>query len=220
MALILRTPLFSDIKRQLPKRGLAEPAIDVLQPPVAEPDSGHEEIELRLAGIRAEAATIGYQDGFAQGERDAARGSDERLANLDKLAASMRAQLSKGLAEIEDTAVAIAFEACCKLLGDSLTNRAAIAERVALLLGQVRNSANLVVRVNPEDLLELGPLASFGADQVADLKWLADSGVARGDCVVETDAGSLEARLDAQLLELKQVLLAARGAAPRQEADA
>jgi flagellar assembly protein FliH len=220
MAVILRAPLLADDTRALPMQRRENAfGADGNMPPRT--DAGTQadgyaagyargEQDARLDAVRA--GEQGFQQGLSEGRRQAELELQARLNELGRLAASLQRQLDAGLAQIESDAVALAGELTCKLLGESLLTPEGMAARVEHLLGPTRHAGQLRLRLNPADLRLLQAQNATILGQTFELSWIADDKIDRGDCVLETDGGHLESRLDAQFRELKQALLGAHSA--------
>ena len=134
-----------------------------------------------------------------------------RLAQLERVLASFETASARRVAELEDDAIALAYGAVCKLMGEQAGGAAAIADVVRQGMAQLRGSTLLAVRMNESDLRTLlgdeqGRRLQAAAPQV---KWTADPAVAAGGCLIDTTAGSLDARLDTQLASLRALWAAA-----------
>lgn len=125
----------------------------------------------------------------------------DRLRNLsDRLAAEVRAD-----------AVEVAILLARKIVEDEITMN------VDRLLGTVRSavrrlgeSRRITVRLCPEDAEALNAATNSNTTElgggVARVEIIADASFGRADCVVEGDLGSVDARLDTRLNELRRAL--------------
>lgn len=167
----------------------------------------------------AEAAReLGRQRGMREGHQagmEAAK-SDfvaefERIKSItDKLPIA----IETGIKGIEDLAVAIAFEAICKILGDAAVSLDGVQGIIRQVSQRVSAKEKLIVRLHPADykILESGGvfktmLQTQTPDQIS---WKADPDILLGGCVLETPVGDLDARLETQLENLRQTLLSSR----------
>lgn len=131
----------------------------------------------------------------------------ERLRRLDGLVNELGRQGPAALAErFAPVVVSLAVEVARKIVRQEVT------QDPALLLAWVREAAErlhgageLVVRVNPADLelLRCSGVALEGTG--LRLRWVADSAV-DGGCVVESEAGVVDASLSTQLHILRERL--------------
>jgi flagellar biosynthesis/type III secretory pathway protein FliH len=158
-----------------------------------------EEAEAERESLRAAAAEEGRSEGRAEAAGALAAASAER----DRL-----------LASAEREVVSLVLAITRKVLGRELAAReGAIADLAARALAEVRERREVTLSVNPADAPAVRgaepPLAS--ALLRARLVVREDPGVARGSAVVDTEAGRLDAGIDAQLDRLLPALLEALG---------
>ena len=80
---------------------------------------------------------------------------------------------------------------------------ALVAERVRTVLERARRAKRVRVRVHPSDLAHLE-----GAEWAAGASIEGDAELTPGDCVVETELGTLDGRVQTQLAALDEALSA------------
>jgi flagellar biosynthesis/type III secretory pathway protein FliH len=107
-------------------------------------------------------------------------------------------------------AIELATAIARTLVGDELTSRPErIAAIAAPLLSRVRRARQVALRAHPDDAatLELA-LADLRArcGVLGSLHVEADAGIARGGCVVSSDAGTLDARVETRIDALARAL--------------
>ena len=167
----------------------------------------------------------GVRQGLADAEREietrateiATRFVDERLGSvlpaLQAAAEGLADERDRWLAEWENTAVRLGISIAEKLLHRQLEVRPdAVRERLAQSLQLASGSAQVTVRLNPGDLQRLGPeardvvrsLASCGQATLT-----PDAGLSPGSAVIETGAGTIDARIETQLERIASELLQA-----------
>lgn len=108
--------------------------------------------------------------------------------------------------QIEEQAVAIAYEAVCRIVGDAAPQASAIQAIVARALAELGGKPALRVRLHPGDLatLQASPDAQVLLQGFPAVSWAADDSVSMGGCLVDSTAGTLDARLEVQLRALGQ----------------
>jgi type III secretion protein L len=98
-----------------------------------------------------------------------------------------------------------------KIIGTDLQRDPEVLLRIcATAIETVRNARELVLRVNPADAALLRAKKAELLDLIGRMKDLAvkeDPAVRAGGCVIETDAGTIDAQLHIQLEMLEAVLL-------------
>jgi flagellar assembly protein FliH len=172
-----------------------------------------------LAQFKQEAETArelgrqrGMQEGRATGTEEARREAEAELSRIRSIAGKLQGALDAGIEGLEDVAVEIAFEAVCKMLGSAAVSREGMRALVQEAAGRVAGAERVTVRLHPGDMAALqtaGALDTVLAPQQS-VHWAADKSIALGGCLIETDGGTLDARLETQVERLRAALLAAR----------
>jgi len=233
MVAIIRSPVVLSGKRRLASHagelqagapGDSKEATSAKSPPVDPGAQRAEELVEQarrsiLAQIKSEAEAArelgrqrGLAEGRAAGQEESRQAFAAELARVRSVAGKLSDVLASGIGGMEDLAVAIAFEAVCKVLGESATTAEGVRAQVRQAAAAAKNKERLVVRLHPADLSALrdaGALNSIlSAEKV--VSWVADDSIELGGCVVATDGGGLDARLETQIDRMRTTLLAAR----------
>ena len=164
-----------------------------------------EEVQSRVRKLEALATTQ---------HEEAEQQSAQRLAQLDTLLEGLQAAVSDRLAQLEPEAVAMAYDALCKLLGQRAGDERVLAALIQQAVRQLRGGTLLAVRLHPADLdaLQAHLAGQSLAERYPAVRWEADPHAERGSCTLTSDRGSLDASLATQLDRLRSVW--AEGAAP------
>jgi len=150
------------------------------------------------------------EQGLTQGRQEAESAIAQRGSELASVISSLAQAREKLLDDAEqavlDISLAIArrFIEQSALLGDELI-RKTIKEAVKM----VTEKEKVVIRVNPDDLDEVrGHLDDiiFIGDGIGRLEVRGDKQVDRGGCVVETEAGNIDARIASRFGEIDKAL--------------
>ena len=158
----------------------------------------------------------GLQEGRQSGAEESRKTFETELERIRSLADNLHGALATQIHGVEEIAVSIAFEAICRVLGESAVTRDGIAALVRQAASHAVKTDKVVVRLHPADLSALrgaGGLDAALASGMA-VSWVADDAVVLGGCILETDSGELDARLETQMDRLRSTLLAARRAKP------
>jgi len=153
-----------------------------------------EDAQTAREAIRAEAIEEGRREGLARAAAALAAAAAER---------------DRRLAAVEREVMMLALDVARKILGRELAERAgAIADLAALALREARERRDVVLRVNPADArsirAEEGRLAALLLR--APLQLREDPTVPAGAAVVDTEAGRIDAGIEAQLAALGRAL--------------
>ncbi|MER3427746.1 MAG: HrpE/YscL family type III secretion apparatus protein [Pyrinomonas sp.] len=133
------------------------------------------------------------------------------LAELHELLINARERREAAIVQAERDLLRLAVRIAEKIIGRELrTDPAAIADIVATALRHARQQEMLTVRVNPADAAlvqrERERIDPMGRARFLDV--VADPRIASGGCVIETESGTIDARLETQLRALERALLA------------
>lgn len=147
----------------------------------------------------------GYQAGYQKAVEEVEKQSQKKLAELNQLMALFSDTLDSQVEKVDEYAVEIAFSALGRIVGEQQANAVFTRAVVTEALSAVRGDSKVVVRVSQSDFEVLesiqGDLASGG--QFVDFQLVPDPRVSVGGCLIETDNGAWDARLETQLLRLK-----------------
>jgi flagellar assembly protein FliH len=210
------------------------------KPAPAATDRVFPDADASLERARQDAHAAAYGAGRAQGEKDGYEAGLKRaleraelerrtaaesnqagqqkladaLEKLQRMAEAAARQKAVFLEGAEDDMVALAFEAFCRVLGETAATPDMMRAGVANALAHWRGKAALEIHLHPEDLkwLETDENLStrFAAHAHPAIRWVASAEVAVGGCMLRSAEGALDARLDVQLEAFKTMLIQTR----------
>jgi flagellar assembly protein FliH len=168
-----------------------------------------QDAERDRAQVHGDAERRGHADGLALGEAEGREQFRLQCERVRTIATTLAHAKQTVLEEAEDLVVEIAFAALCRILGDKLVSRATVASLVEQLVKQEREPHLLTVRLCADDI---GLLQDDGEGARLDprIRLVADATITLGGCAVDSQRGTLDARLDLQLDRLRSALLLAR----------
>jgi flagellar assembly protein FliH len=189
---------------------LAQLAIEQQQQQSAQNLILQKQREAELVQAKTAAEHLGYAQGVRQGEQAAQKKLAEQLARLHTLATQIQAARQEVVNGAEDIIIDLAFTALCRMLGESLDQRAMVTGMVQQVLSQFRQQEPLVVLLHPQDLALLqAALPDLDIDP-EQTRFRADASLKMGGCMVESAVGTLDARLETRLACLREALLQVR----------
>lgn len=159
----------------------------------------------------------GYREGFAQGEKDAQQSMEDRMlgeislfrAELESVVRNIQKAADEWCKKAEESlgalSLVIAERILCTELGHSREQVAAIARDV---VQSVMEGTSVRVRVNPFDsgIVEARRNEILSAcSGIQHLEIVADPNIPAG-CVVESDSGMIDARIDSMLVRLGEAI--------------
>jgi flagellar assembly protein FliH len=190
----------------------AQPATPAVAPAPSPPDAAAAE-ERRVAAELESLRRAAHEEGLRQGRQEALRQSElsaaRQEAAMHGLARSIDEAVRAQLADLEQFALAVAFEACGTVLSQASLDGRAVADTVRRLIEPLRQSGAIRVQLHPEDLSQVSP-SLLGDPRLAahPPRFEADATLERGDCRVVTAHGQLESGLSIQLTAIRDSLIA------------
>jgi flagellar assembly protein FliH len=197
------------------------------EPPLPPPTPTREELARELGYLEgldkgygeghAKGLVEGKQAGLSQGLQEAQVHAEARMAEelqrMHTLTAGLQEAHQHLSALVEDDAIEAVFAAVVQVAGDAHTDRDGLRAVYRHALAQVRDQRELRLHAHPDDLSWLrsvGELEGLAGGSASTLQWIPDPDVTLGGCRVVSRGGELDARLDAQLMALKALLLNVR----------
>jgi flagellar biosynthesis/type III secretory pathway protein FliH len=183
----------------------------------------HAEAETIRAETYAAAFATGRREGFEQAQREheahvrelAEKKTAEQLRTvmpaLQQAAAALAAERDHWLSHWETAAIRLSVAIAEKILHAELARRPELATRIITeALQLAADSPQIRLRLHPDDLQSAGPACEDLLHSLAPQGTTAlipDPSITRGGCVVETQHGTIDARLETQLARLTAELL-------------
>jgi len=147
----------------------------------------------------SEARVRGYEEGHR-----------EWMQRLLELNAAQARQLEESRTQL----LALSIKLAEKILGRELATRPDALGDLVLeaMRGLPPQSGRVRIRVRPADLEALRAQRPRFAESIGhdEIEWVEDSAIETGGCVIESEVGIVDARLETQLRVLEQLLLESR----------
>lgn len=162
---------------------------------------------------RAEAASMlrrAREESIAIREEAREAGQREGREALAAEQEALEAARSRLLGEVEDEVIRIALEVARTVIGAAAGDGGAAVEVARRALARVRGAGPVRLRAHPDDLPALRAAASSGlhagAGSRAAIDLHPDAAVGRGGVLLETPAGTIDARVETQLAAVAAAL--------------
>ena len=183
-------------------------ALDIIEAARREATAVVQQAETERSRVFAESRAEGLRTGLTEGTEAVAQETSQLLATI-RAAAQSGQQLRDALvAGAERQVVELALEVARKILGHRARMEPELVLEMARKAMARTNYEEIVrIRVNPDQLALTGAMFAKLPDG-ADLLAEGDAGIDLGGCVVDTRAGMIDARLDTQVDQVGNVLLA------------
>jgi len=164
-----------------------------------------EEAEEFAAEIRREALTEAENlksQAFAEGTESA-------LTELERNLIESREVREKVWRETEKDLLRLAVRLAERIVGREIEkDDKTIVEIISTALQNARQQEKLTVRVNPKDLPTIEKESErFSSGRIQFIDFVADPRVASSGCLIESEVGTIDARLETQLRVLERALL-------------
>ena len=151
-----------------------------------------------------------YNKGKAEGMEQAKAELAEQAGRLKQLILSMEEGYQKLLREAELAMVDLALAIARRFVkATAVYNSDMIKETIKSAVRMATEKEKVVIRVNPADLEEVKSHQDdiiFIGDGITKLDVRPDKNIERGGCVVETEAGNIDARNETRFQELDKAL--------------
>ena len=179
-------------------------------------DDAHERAQAMIAdavargdalvdGVKAQAHRDGYAEGTAAADADMSA-MTETMRNLVDMA---RVERHKLMEDAEPELVRLAIGIAERVLHQQIAlDRGVVVEMAKVAIARLVERESVTVRVNPGDLERMREHRDefLSSGDVKNFRVIEDQRVDRGGVVVETDGGTIDARIGTQLNEAKRVL--------------
>lgn len=158
-----------------------------------------------LEEARQEGFDMGYQEGVAKGEEDMSlkeQALEEKALRLDEL-------FERSLQEIEPQVALIIKDLVEGMVGHYADDEGVILFLVKLALSEIKTYGSFIIKVAPEDFEAVTAHQSelmAGLSDKISLEILKDSALEPKACIIETEAGTVDASLNTRLESLGREL--------------
>lgn len=167
-----------------------------------------------IESLRLEAQTDGFEAGRAQGMQQARVQMEESVALLQSAALAAGKALDAESTQLSDLCSDIIVEAITKIAGPLLSTREATVGAVVQILKRVKDEGELMIKVSHADLPVLQEMQESLRRGLGGRKFVlaADDSISLGGCVVASQLGTFDGRVEVQLAGLLESIQGARTA--------
>ncbi len=171
--------------------------------------------DAREAGFAA-GQEAGYKEGYAAGHREGAAAIREELqrekAAIFDIVGECQQIRSRTIAQAERDVVVLSLAIAEKIIKKHVQNAPEETSYVVQeVVERLQQTDEGVIRVHPSVLKSLGQSRTQDGgrkgDEFAGFELVGDTSIAPGGCLVETEFGRLDARLETRMMNLSQALL-------------
>lgn len=153
----------------------------------------------------------GYEEGYALGHKEGVAAAQaamgEEMALVLQVAGECQSLRAKIIAQAERDIVVLSLAIAERIIKEKVENNPDITIKVVRdVVSRLQNAERGVVRVHPSILEAVGGSKAVMHDY-AGFELVGDASVEPGGCLVETEFGRLDARLDTRFLDTSQAIL-------------
>jgi flagellar assembly protein FliH len=167
----------------------------------------YQEVRLEREKARAE----GFAEGYQQGKQEAWREYEALIAEAQRILRSVERERVEYLEKNESVLLELACAIAERILQGHIERHADyILPIIKAALQEVQGLHQVEVRVHPDDYNTVYQSKQTLLNNLPGQNQLAiipDLGVSKGGCVIHTAYGSVDARIDSQLQEIRRILL-------------
>jgi flagellar biosynthesis/type III secretory pathway protein FliH len=163
----------------------------------------------RVTAIETEAHARGFEGGDAAGRASADASMEDMLETMRGLIDVARTERVKLLEAAEPEIVRLATDIAERILHDHIAlDPETVVGMTRQALGRLIAREKVTVRVNPADveLLRSHRQALLDGHDVENIRVVEDQRVDRGGVLLETESGTIDAKISSQLREARRVL--------------
>ena len=168
-----------------------------------------EEAERRVADIESQAKRDGFDQGVADGRAAAHAEMDEMLETMRGLIEMARIERHKIIEGAEPEILRLSVAIAERILAHHVAIEPSTAlEMTRSAIARLVSRETVTVRVNPADLETMREHREqlMSMNDIDNLRIIEDQRVDRGGVLLETDAGTIDAKISTQLREVRRLL--------------
>jgi flagellar assembly protein FliH len=168
-----------------------------------------ESASTNVVEIEAQARESGYAAGVAAGRMSVQQEMDEMLETMRGLVEMARVERHKIIESAEPEIVRLSMAIAERILHQQIAlDRGVVVEMAKAALARVVDREMVTVRVNPNDLEQMREHREsvLALGDVKEMRIVEDRRVDRGGVVVETDGGTVDAKVSTQIAEARRIL--------------
>jgi len=161
--------------------------------------------EVLVESVSTEARAAGHAEASAAVDRDMA----DMMATMRNLVDMARVERHKLMESAEPELVRLAVGIAERVLHQQIAlDRGVVVEMAKVAIARLVEKESVTVRVNPGDLERMHQHRDelLNSGEIKNFRVIEDQRVDRGGVVVETDGGTIDARISTQFNEAKRVL--------------
>lgn len=185
-------------------------------------EQANSEAEGIIANAQIEAEKIkvsvqeqGYQEGYTRGLEDGKRETEDLANQALEIKEELETERVNLTQVIEAQVVDLIIQSVKKIVGNELASKEDIILGVVVkALNKIGSGENIVVKVSQEDfkvLDENKAKVASKCDNISEFEVKKDLSLKKGDCIIETDFGTVNAGISTQIDKFEEVIIQTMG---------
>ena len=151
----------------------------------------------------------GYEEGRKKGEIEEKEKLKQKFSSLEFLLEEMKKQVKQNLEDLKKIYFDFAFKFSLEfsktlIMTEVKTNKDVIVNILNKVFEETTKFKKIKIKINPEDLAYLKELKILIPDKVI---FEEDKNILKGGCLVETEMGLIDARIDEMLKKAEEKIL-------------
>lgn len=144
-----------------------------------------------------------YEEGFRKGYEEGRQRLEEVVGRLQGVLEELEGFRGRLLQAAEEEIVELAMAVAAKVLRRELqTDREAVLRTLREAISRVTEGDVVKIFLSPDDMEIVEQYRGELLEEKGKVTLKADQGITPGGCFIETDFGHIDARIEAQLLEI------------------
>ena len=168
-----------------------------------------DDAQRRAGGIESDARAKGFEQGAGDGRAAAQAEMDEMLETMRGLVEMARVERHKIIETAEPEIVRLSVTIAERILNQHVAlEPSAVLDMARSAITRLVNRETVTVRVNPADIETMRQHRDklMEMNDIDNMRVIEDQRVDRGGVVIETDAGTIDAKISTQLREVRRLL--------------
>ena len=152
----------------------------------------------------------GHAEGIEEARRESHAAVEERLKVVEGLILDIGSARNKVLTEAQQDILSLSMAVAARLIHKEVAESEIIRQTVVEAIKTASDRQSVKIRLNPQ---EVGMIESFRKELLEEVRGLKqvelleDPEIIPGGCIAETPDGSVDARMDRQMEEIRRILM-------------
>jgi flagellar assembly protein FliH len=169
----------------------------------------HPEVQKYMSELQKRSFDEGFQKGLEEGARKKGEEVKTVVAAYADAVKKLDESKKQLVLQLEPQVIELCKKAAETVIGREIQGGSASLEAIVKpILSKVPDAMKIIIKVNPEDLNQMRQFSSdlVGDGKIESLEVVSDPSIGKGGVVIETDVGSIDAKLETRVEQMKKSL--------------